>query len=58
MKTKQRDREWFEQKVGELGEAVKRLPEDRREVFEEQLELFEESEGPEQEKPEGEAGER
>jgi hypothetical protein len=36
MKQKKRDQTWFEQKVGELGEAIKRLPDER------QLELFEE----------------
>lgn len=38
MKQKKRDRTWFERKVGELGEAIQRLPQER------QLELFKEME--------------
>jgi hypothetical protein len=38
MKKKKRDITWFEQKVGELGEAIKRLPDER------QLELFDQME--------------
>jgi hypothetical protein len=38
MKTKKRDRAWFERKVSELGKAIKQLPDER------QLELFAELE--------------
>ena len=51
-KQKKHDRAWFEQKVGELGEAIRQLPDER------QLKLFDKLTKPEDTPRERQEGNR